>query len=217
MRPKFKLPKYLIVSLIFYTLAACSSSPYVTVKTDYDHAAAFGKYHTYAIDMGSTRLGPTTAAALQSSLRSSLAARGLKESGRNADLYIVPIVFTKEQLNVLPERGFTVYSSRYGTYGRGHWAMNADVQQYTEGTLVIDFVDSRYRLSGRGEIGGELLQILAVVQNGVRGGIAHRAQILQIFLNSLDHNSRSLRTKTLIIPQPSQSKGTDAIEITLHR
>src|SRR5205085_9191315 len=36
--------------------------------------------------------------------------------------------------------------------------------------LVIDFVDSRYRLSGRGEIGGELLQILAVVQNGVRGG-----------------------------------------------
>ena len=40
MRPEFKLPKYLIVSLIFYTLAACNSSPYVTVKTDYDHAAA---------------------------------------------------------------------------------------------------------------------------------------------------------------------------------
>ena len=75
------------------------------MKTDYDHAAAFGKYHTYAIDMASTRLGPTMAAALQSSLRSSLTARGLKESGRNADLYIVPIVFTKEQLNVLPERG----------------------------------------------------------------------------------------------------------------
>ena len=56
MRPKFKLPKYLIVSLMFYTLAACNSGPYVTVKTDYDHAAAFGKYHTYAIDMGSTRL-----------------------------------------------------------------------------------------------------------------------------------------------------------------
>jgi hypothetical protein len=101
--------------------------------------------------MASTRLGPTTAAALQSSLRSSLAARGLKESGRNADLYIVPIVFTKEQLSVLPARGFTVYSSRYGTYGRGHWAMNADVQQYTEGTLVIDFVDSKtHKLVFRG-------------------------------------------------------------------
>jgi hypothetical protein len=151
MRSKFKLPKYLIVSLMFYTLAACNSGPYVTVKTDYDHAAPFGKYHTYAIDMASTRLGPTTAAALQSSLRSSLAARGLKESGRNADLYIVPIVFTREQLNVLPERGFTVYSSRYGTYGRGHWAMNAEVQQYTEGTLIIDFVDSKtHKLVFRG-------------------------------------------------------------------
>ena len=75
----------------------------------------------------------------------------LDRSGRNADLYIVPIVFTKEQLNVQPSRGLTVYSSRYGTYGRGHWAMNADVQQYTEGTLVIDFVDSKtHKLVFRG-------------------------------------------------------------------
>ena len=51
----------------------------------------------------------------------------------------------------MPARGFTVYSSRYGTYGRGHWAMNADVQQYTEGTLVIDFVDSKtHKLVFRG-------------------------------------------------------------------
>jgi len=151
MRPKFKLPKYLIVSLLFYTLAACNSSPYVTVKTDYDHAAAFGKYHTYAIDTASTGLGPTAAAALQSSLRSSLAARGLKESGRNADLYIVPTVFTRQQLDVMPARGYTVYSSRYGAYGRGYWAMNADVQQYTEGTLMIDFVDSKtHKLVFRG-------------------------------------------------------------------
>ncbi len=151
MKPKFKLPKYLIVSLIFCTLAACNTSPYVTVKTDYDHAAPFGKYHTYAIDTASTGLGPTAAAALQSSLRSSLAARGLKESGRNADLYIVPTVFTRQQLDVMPARGYTVYSSRYGAYGRGYWAMNADVQQYTEGTLMIDFVDSKtHKLVFRG-------------------------------------------------------------------
>src|SRR4030095_3625472 len=133
MRPKFKLPKYLIVSLMFCTLAACNTNPYVTVKTDYDHATAFGKYHTYASDTASPGLGPTTAAALQSSLRSSLAARGLKESGRNADLYIVSTVFTKEQLNVLPARGFTVYSSMYGAYGRGHWDMKTEYQKHSEG------------------------------------------------------------------------------------
>jgi len=169
MRPKFKLLKHVIVSLIFCALAACSTNPYVTVKTDYDHAAAFGKYHTYAIDTASTGLGPTTAAALQSSLRSSLAARGLKESGRNADLYIVPTVFTKEQLNVMPARGYTVYSSRYGTYGRGTWAMNADVQQYTEGTLVIDFVDSKthklvFRGLGQAAVGSTERNAAAVQQ-----------------------------------------------------
>jgi len=169
MRPKFKLLKHVIVSLIFCALAACSTSPYVTVKTDYDHAAAFGKYHTYAIDTASTGLGPTTAAALQSSLRSSLAARGLKESGRNAALYIVPTVFTKEQLNVMPARGYTVYSSRYGTYGRGTWAMNADVQQYTEGTLVIDFVDSKthklvFRGLGQAAVGSTERNAAAVQQ-----------------------------------------------------
>ena len=36
----------------------------------------------------------------------------------------------------------TVYPSRFGRYGGG-WAMNADVQQYTEGSLLIDFVDNR--------------------------------------------------------------------------
>ena len=36
----------------------------------------------------------------------------------------------------------TVYRSRFGSYGGG-WAMNADVQQYTEGSLLIDFVDRK--------------------------------------------------------------------------
>jgi hypothetical protein len=35
--------------------------------------------------------------------------------------------------------GVTV--SRFGAYRT--WAMNADVQQYTEGTLIIDFVDAK--------------------------------------------------------------------------
>jgi len=35
--------RYLIVSVVLGGLAACTS---VTVKTDYDHSASFGKYHT---------------------------------------------------------------------------------------------------------------------------------------------------------------------------
>ena len=145
MKSTFKTLRYLTTLAIVCTLAAlaaCSTSPPVTVNTDYDHTATFGKYHTYAIDTASIGLSPTGAAALQSALQSSLAARGLKEGGRNADLYIVPRVFTRQQLNVMPGGGYSVYPSMYGHYGRG-WSMNAQVQQYTEGSLVIDFVDSK--------------------------------------------------------------------------
>ena len=134
MKLKFKTLPCLTSINVICALTACSTAPSVTVKTDYDHAATFGKYHTYAIDTASTG----------------------KESGRNADLYIVPTVFTRQQLNVMPG-GMTVYRSRFGNYGGG-WAMNADVQQYTEGSLVIDFVDGKthkivFRGLGRAAVG----------------------------------------------------------------
>src|SRR6266550_1042092 len=128
MKLKFKTLPCLTSITVICALRACSTAPSVTVKTDYDHAATFGKYHTYAIDTASTG----------------------KESGRNADLYIVPTVFTREKLNVMPGGGYSVYPSMYGRYARG-WSMNAEVQQYTEGSLAIDFVDSKtHKLVFRG-------------------------------------------------------------------
>jgi hypothetical protein len=150
---------YCLTSLaILCILAACNTAPPVTVKTDYDHAATFGKYHTYALDTASIGLSPTGNAALQSSLRSSLAGRGLKEAGNNSDLYIVPTVFTQEKLNVMPGGGYTFYPSSYGRYRMGTRTLNAEVQQYTEGTLVIDFVDRKthkivYRGLGQAAVG----------------------------------------------------------------
>ena len=139
--------RYLTSLLIACTLAACSTTPPVSVKTDYDHSATFGKYHTYALDAGSIGLSPTGSAALRDALNSSLAARGFKEASTGrADLYIVPTVYTKQQLNVMPGGGYTRYPSRYGRYGGwgpGTVTMAAEVQQYTEGSLVIDFVDSK--------------------------------------------------------------------------
>jgi hypothetical protein len=126
----------LILAVILCGLAGCTS---VTVKTDYDHSVSFGKYHTYTLDTTLSGLGPTNNAVLQQALRSSLAARGLKEKGSNAGLYIVAFVTTREKLNIVPGYGVTV--SRFGAYRT--WAMNAEVQQYTEGTLIIDFVDAK--------------------------------------------------------------------------
>ena len=142
-----KLFRYGTLPAIGCGLAACTTAPSITVKTDYDHSASFGKYHTYVLDTAATGLGPTNNAVLEQALRSSLAARGLKETGANASLFVVSAVITSEKLNVLPGGGVTV--SRFGAYRT--WAMNADVQQYTEGTLIIDFVDGKtHKLVFRG-------------------------------------------------------------------
>jgi len=152
MKSKFQSFRNVVSPLILSALAACNTTPPVSVKTDYDHSASFGKYHTYALDADLTGLSPTGAAALQQALRSSLAARGLKETPTGkADLYVVPIVFTRQKLDVMPGGGFTYWPSRYGRYGAGGITMNADVTQYTEGSLVIDFVDRKtHKLVFRG-------------------------------------------------------------------
>jgi Domain of unknown function (DUF4136) len=122
-------------------LGACTSVP---VKTDYDHSASFDKYHTSTLDIAASGLGPTNNAVLQQALRSRLAARGLKEtSGANASLYIVAAVITQQKLNVLPGGGVAV--TRFGAYRT--WAMNTEVQQYTEGTLIITLWTPRRRSS----------------------------------------------------------------------
>ena len=95
---------------------------------------------------------------MQAALRSSLAAKGLKVTGSGSDLYIVPTVYTREKLNVMPGGGYTVYPSAYGSYRMGTVALNAGVQTYSEGTLTIDFVDRRthtvvYRGSGQAAVG----------------------------------------------------------------
>jgi hypothetical protein len=153
-------PLYCLTSLaILCALAACDTTTPVTVNTAADPTAVFGKYHTYAIDTASIGLSATGNAALQSALRSSLAAKGLKESGGKSDLYIVPAVYTREKLNVMPGGGYTVFPSAYGGYRMGGAvALNAGVQTYSEGTLVIDFVDRKthrvvYRGSGQAAVG----------------------------------------------------------------
>ena len=158
MKPLSKSQYCLTSLVILCTLASCSTTPSVTVKTDYDHSATFGKYHTYAVDAAPAGLSATGNAALQSALRSSLAGRGFTEAGRNADLYIVATVFTKEKLHSMPVAGYSYYPSMYGRY-MGGWAMHTEVQQYTEGSLVLDFVDRRtrklvFRGLGQAAVGG---------------------------------------------------------------
>src|SRR3954467_14382591 len=130
-------------------LAACST---VTVTTDYDHSAPFGKYKTYVLAPAKRdqTLSPASEAALRDALRTELAARGITEatSGK-ADLAIVRHVFLQDKVSVqqYTDWGYGPHGAmpyRYGTYGvwTGAPRTYTDVSQYTQGTMILDVVDT---------------------------------------------------------------------------
>ena len=151
------------VALVF---SSCST---VSVETDYDRSADFSKYKTFSLAPAGKggSLSPSSENALRGALQSGLAARGLKQSSGKGDLSVVRHVFAKDKVAVTEyvdwgylggPRGAWPYG--YGRYGMWYGAptVYTDVRHYTEGTIVLDFVDNRtnklvYRGTGRGTIG----------------------------------------------------------------
>jgi hypothetical protein len=134
------------VAAISLFLTACSM---VTVTTDYDHSAPFGRYQTYTLTSSrqDLPLSPSGEAALHDTLQAKLATRGLREVSEGADVHVVRHVFTQEKIDIYPASswGYAGYPYRYGRYGPwgGAPAAYTDVSQYTEGTLILDFVDAK--------------------------------------------------------------------------
>jgi hypothetical protein len=127
-------------------LVSCAVGPSVSVKTDHNRHVSFASYQTYALDLGESGLRSTGQTALADALKTNLAGRGINEAARGkADLIIVPVAFTQEKLHTMPT-GNSTYVMDHGGYRTGDWMINNDVTQYTEGTLVIDFLDRKKRL-----------------------------------------------------------------------
>ena len=159
----------LLAVVIACLYAGCTAGTAVSVTTDRDPAAQFGRYKTYTLappKKGET-LAAVSEAALRDSLRAEMAKRGLTEvSGRNADLYVARHVFIQERLAV---QQYTDWGYGYGggwPYAFGYYGMwpsapvtYTDVKQFGEGTLILDFIDARskktvFRGVGRAVVGG---------------------------------------------------------------
>lgn len=146
MRTSVRLSSAIAAACAF---AGCST---VTVTTDYDRSAPFAKYQTYSLApaaKGQT-LAPSSEAALRDTLRTELAARGIREAtGGKGDLAVVRHAFLQQKVSV---QQYTDWGYGYAgwPYGYGHYGVWAggprtytDINQYTEGTLILDFVDTR--------------------------------------------------------------------------
>jgi hypothetical protein len=131
----------LIAGLSAVFVAGCSS---VSVTTDYDHELNFTTLKTFEWMSVSKDQLSTNAAAnmLQNSLvdnrfrgavKTQLEAKGLTESSTNPDFVIMYHTGTQEKVNVT---NYGYGYGRWGGYGGG-----VDVQQYTQGTIILDFIN----------------------------------------------------------------------------
>lgn len=147
-------------------LCGCST---VSVTTDYDVTASFANYRTYALErpQNGPLLSPSADAALQSALHENLGARGIREVGMNdrPDLAVVAHAqfqqrHTREQYN---HWGYGVGGWPFGAGYYGMWIgepyPTTTIQSYTEGTLLLDFVETSHRTLvfrgiGKGKVNG---------------------------------------------------------------
>jgi hypothetical protein len=146
---KTKLAKISIL-LTACALVACSG---VTVSTDYDSSAHFAHFKTYTLLETASRkiLSPVSDDALSNTLRTAMAARGIQEvtKGRpDLDVACHIVLNTKVSTQYYSDWNYA-YGGRwaypYGYYGMwaGAPAPYVNVTQYTEGTMILDFVNTR--------------------------------------------------------------------------
>lgn len=167
----------------------------VSVTTDHDPSTNFAKYKTYALapPQKGQHLSPSSEAALRDSLRTELATRGLSEApAKKADLDIVRHVFIEQKTSVqqYTDWGYGYYGGMwpygYGYYGMwpGAPATYTSVNQYHEGTMILDFVDARtkklvFRGIGTAVVGGpqanaeKIREGVHKMMDGYPGGGAH--------------------------------------------
>jgi len=134
----------LIAVLSAVLVMGCSS---ITVTTDYDHEANFAALKTFTWLSGTkdavSANAPTSLFQNQlvdkrfrTAVKSQLEAKGLTENAASPDFYVVYYSATEKKVNVT-NYGYG-YGPRWGAYGGG-----VDVQQYTQGTVIIDLVDAK--------------------------------------------------------------------------
>jgi Domain of unknown function (DUF4136) len=133
--------KLLLGNTLIVIITGCSS---LSVTSDYDLYADFSKYKTFYIYAGELKGSkletvPLVKKRVLDAIDSELLKKGFtKEDSTKAEMIIFVQANTAEKMNV------NSYGYSYG-YGWGPYpyGRNIDISYYTQGSLIIDFVDNK--------------------------------------------------------------------------
>lgn len=124
-------------------VAACSS---IQTSYDYDKTVDFTKYKTYAYTPEATNFGPyqLTGDRIVAAIDREMAERGFTKSDNPDVLIDIRAKLEEKQDATATTTGTGMYGYgapyRYG-YGGGFTTTQINVNEYTEGTLIINMVD----------------------------------------------------------------------------
>jgi Domain of unknown function (DUF4136) len=131
----YRKPAVLLAGVL--ALAACSG---ITTSADFDRAADFSRYKTYAWRDVRPAQNAIVENRVKSSVDSALAAKGLKKVDADPDLWVVLHIHLSKQAQVNTYDSGWGYGSRWG-WGGG--TTTATVSEIPIGHLVVDLVDAK--------------------------------------------------------------------------
>lgn len=139
-----------LLSLFLITFAASACGGGITINTDYDPNADFSGYQTYQWaqrtetgDDDPRVYNPITASRVKEAVNYALTAKGMREVNSSPDFYVAwhGAIEGKMSMNTM----YSNYGYGYGWYGYGGAGMGTAttyVNEWDEGTLVVDIIDA---------------------------------------------------------------------------
>ena len=162
MRPIARSLRILPLVLLALLASACSTTP--SIETDYNSAYDFGRARSFAIVEPATVSNSIAMSSndilhnrISSAIRAALTARGFQVvEPAQADMLVSFLVTTENKTEIHEYNTGFAYRSCWRC---GSWmgASTIDVDQYTEGTLFVDFIDPKSKqLQWRGTVSKRL-------------------------------------------------------------
>jgi hypothetical protein len=160
-----KIVQFVFMLSTFSLFLGCGAS---RVNTDADEKANFNNYHTFRFTDSDVQTGPNPlyhSSLIDNTIHAQIAmeldARGIQEDERHPDMLIAYHTYTERKRqsinNYYPMMyggyGWGFYPWGVGAYPYGYWNGYNRTYVYTEGTLIIDAIDSKTnQLIWRGSI-----------------------------------------------------------------
>ena len=150
---------YTFILTVIFALSCEAGS----AKYDFQKGTNFSAYKTYAwqqkmVDVFEGRVmtnvrNPLNLKRIRNAIETELAVKGIEQVDQGgADIHVVFHGLLEEKIDI-DNWGYGMGYGRGAYYGRAYYGSSLEVDQYTEGTLFIDFIDAnRNELVWRGWI-----------------------------------------------------------------